>query len=184
MATAKSIEITNLDTTPRTITAAGSVHGKLRVFADTIAAGTGDIDNDDVIMMAEIPSNAKVMSIKLYNDDLDSNGSPTLAANVGLYVGTTKFTDTDGSSTAYAASAVIDEDCYASAITTLQAANTAGVEVAFEARDVNAIANYAWEDGGLTSDPKVPLRIALTMSNAAATAAAGDITMVVTYVVD
>lgn len=184
MATAKSIEITNLDTTPRTITEAGSVHGKMRVFADTIAAGTGDIDNDDVIMMAEIPSNAKVMSIKLYNDDLDSNGSPSLAANVGLYVGTTKFTDTDGSSTAYAASAVIDEDCYASAITTLQAANTAGVEVAFEARDVNAIANYAWEDGGLTSDPKVPLRIALTMSNAAATAAAGDITMVVTYVVD
>ena len=184
MATAKSIEITNLDTTPRTITEAGSVHGKMRVFADTIAAGTGDIDNDDVIMMAEIPSNAKVMSIKLYNDDLDSNGSPTLAANVGLYVGTTKFTDTDGSSTAYAASAVIDEDCYASAITTLQAANTAGAEVAFEARNVNAIANYAWEDGGLTSDPKVPLRIALTMSNVAATAAAGDISMVVTYVVD
>jgi len=184
MATTKSIEITNLDTTPRTITEAGSVHGKMRVFADTIAAGTGDIDNDDVIMMAEIPSNAKVMSIKLYNDDLDSNGSPTLAANVGLYVGTTKFTDTDGSSTAYAASAVIDEDCYASAVTTLQAANTAGVEVAFEARNVNAIANYAWEDGGLTSDPKVPLRIALTMSTVAATAAAGDISMVVTYVVD
>ena len=84
----------------------------------------------------------------------------------------------------HAAGAVIDEDCYATAITTLQAANTAGVEVAFEARNVNAIANFAWEDGGLSEDPKVPLRIALTISNVAATAAAGDITMVVTYVTD
>ena len=59
MATAKSVEITNLDASPRVISEVGSVHGNMRVFADTIAAGTGDIDNDDVIMMAEIPSNAK-----------------------------------------------------------------------------------------------------------------------------
>ena len=181
MATAKSVEITNMDSTPRTLAEVGSVHGKMRVWADTIAAGTGDIDNDDVIMMAEVPSNAKIMSIKLYNDDLDSNGSPSLATNVGLYNGTTKYT-IGGTTTE--ASAVIDEDCYATAITTLQAANTAGVEVAFEARNVNAIANHVWEDGGLSADPKVPLRVALTMSNVAATAAAGDITMVVTYVTD
>ena len=181
MATAKSVEITNMDSTPRTLAEVGNVHGKMRVWADTIAAGTGDIDNDDVIMMAEIPSNAKVMSIKIFNDDLDSNGSPSLATNVGLYNGTTKFTI---SGTTTEASAVIDEDCYATATTTLQAANTAGVEVAFEARNVNAIANFAWEDGGLSEDPKVPLRVALTISNVAATAAAGDITMVVTYVTD
>jgi hypothetical protein len=120
MATAKTVEVTNLDTTPRTLLEAGSGHGKMRVFMDTIAAGTGDIDNDDVIMFAEVPSNAKIVSIKVFNDDLDSNGSPTLATNVGLYNGQTKFTDTDGSSTSYAAAAVIDEDCYASAITTLQ----------------------------------------------------------------
>ena len=70
-------------------------------------------------MMAEVPSTAKIMSIKLYNDDLDSNGSPSLATNVGLYNGTTKFTI---SGTTTEASAVIDEDCYATAITTLQAA--------------------------------------------------------------
>ena len=99
MATAKSVEITNLDSSPRTVTEAGSVSGKMRVFADTIAAGTGDIDNDDVIMMAEIPSNAKLCQLNYYNDDLDSNGSPSLAANVGLYNGTTKFTDTDGTTT-------------------------------------------------------------------------------------
>jgi hypothetical protein len=184
MGTVKGVEIAKLDSTPRTLLEPGSAVGKHRVFSDTKSVTTGDIDNDDVVIMAEVPSNAKVSSIMLYNDDLDSNGSPTLAANVGLYNGGTKFNDTDGSETLYEADAVIDEDAYASAITTLQAANTSGVEVSFEARDINAVANHVWEDAGLTSDPKVPLRIALTMSNVAATAAAGDITMVVTYIVN
>ena len=184
MATAKGIEVTNLDATPRTLLEAGSGQGKMRVFMDTIAAGTGDIDDDDIIMLAEVPSNAKIASIMLYNDDLDSGGSPALATDVGLYNGGTKFNDTDASATAYAANGLIDRDAYASAITTLQAANTSGVEVAFEARNVNTVANFVWEDGGLTSDPGVPQRIALTMETVAATAAAGDITLVVTYVVD
>ena len=85
MATAKSVEITALDATPREVLETGSLEGRMRVASGTIAAGTGDIDNDDVLMMVQIPSNAKVLSIKLFNDDLDSNGSPTLAANVGLY---------------------------------------------------------------------------------------------------
>mgnify|MGYP003639688823 CR=1 FL=1 len=181
---AKGIEITKLDATPRTLMDAGSGTGKMRVFMDTIAAGTGDIDDNDIIYMAEVPSNSKIVSIMLYNDDLDTNGSPALATDVGLYNGGTKFNDTDASTTAYAAEGLIDRDSYATAITTLQAANTSGVECAYEARNVNAVANYVWEDGGLTSDPGVPLRIALTMETAAATAAAGDITMVVTYVVN
>ena len=169
MATAKSVEITALDASPRVLLETGSLEGRMRVASGTIAAGTGDIDNDDVLMMVQIPSNAKVLSIKLFNDDLDSNGSPTLTTNVGLYYD-------DGN--------VLDEDCYATAITTLQAANTAGVEVAFEARNINAVSNFAWEDGGLSSDPGGVLRIALTISNVAATAAAGDVSVIVTYVVD
>ena len=134
MATAKSVEITALDATPREVLETGSLEGRMRVASGTIAAGTGDIDNDDVLMMVQIPSNAKVLSIKVFNDDLDSNGSPTLAANVGLY-------QENGT--------VLDEDCYATTITTLQAAKTAGVEVAFEARNVNAVSNFSWEGGGL-----------------------------------
>ena len=53
-----------------------------------------------------------------------------------------------------------------------------------ETRNVNAIANFVWEDGGLAQDPGVPLRIAITMSATPGSAAAGDITMVVQYVVD
>ncbi len=178
---AKGVNITALDATPRTPLEAGSAGGAIRVFTDTIAAATGDIDDNDIIYLAEVPSNAKIVSIMLYNDDLDSNGSPALATDVGLYNGGQKFTL---GGTTYSADDVIDRDAYASAITTLQAANTSGVECAFEARNVNAVANFVWEDAGLASDPGVPLRIALTIETAAATAAAGDVTLVVTYAVN
>jgi hypothetical protein len=182
MATAKGIEITKLDATPRSLMEAGSGTGKLRVFMDTIAAATTDIDDNDIIMLAEVPSNSKVISIKLYNDDLDSGTA--IVTDVGLYNGGTKFNDTDASLTAYAAEGVIDRDCYGTVSTVLQGAVTAGTEYRFETLNINTIANYAWEDGGLTSDPGVPLRIALTIETVAGTAVAGDITMVVQYVVN
>ena len=182
MATAKGIEITKLDATPRGLMEAGSGTGKLRVFMDTIAAATTDIDDDDVIMLAEVPSNSKIISIKLYNDDLD--GGSGLVTDIGLYNGGTKFTDTDGSATVYAAEALIDRDCYGTLSTDLRAAVTAGTEFRFETLNINTVANFVWEDGGLTSDPCVPLRIALTIETVAGSAAAGDITMVVQYVVN
>ena len=181
MATAKGVEITNLDATPRTTLEAASGGGKLRVFMDTIAAGTGDLDNDDIIVLAQVPSNAKLTSIRIYNDDLNS-GSGTF--NVGLYNGPQAYTI---SGTTTDAAAVIDEDCYASASDAFQAATTVTTgteEYLTEARNINAIANFVWEDGGLAQDPGVPLRIAITMSATPGSAAAGDITMVVKYVVD
>ena len=180
MATAKGVEITNLDATPRTTLEAASGGGKLRVFMDTIAAGTGDLDNNDIIVMAQVPSNAKLTSIRIYNDDLDGATSATF--NVGLYNGPQAYTI---SGTTTDAAAVIDEDCYVTESTQFQAAvTTAPVELLAEVRNINAIANFVWEDGGLAQDPGVPLRIAITMSATPGSAAAGDITMVVQYVVD
>ena len=48
---AKGIEITKLDATPRTLMEAGSGTGKMRVFMDTIAAATGDIDDNDIAVV-------------------------------------------------------------------------------------------------------------------------------------
>ena len=180
MATVKSVEITNLDATPRTTLEAASAGGKLRVWMDTIAVGTGDLDNDDIIVMAQIPSNAKIVSLRIYNDDLNS-GSGT--HNVGLYNGPQAYTI---SGTTTDAAAVIDEDCYATDSDAFQAATTITTgleEYLVEVRNINKIANFVWEDGGISEDPKVPLRIAITMS-ATGTAVAGDITMVVLYTVD
>ena len=184
MATAYSAELTNYEATPQVMVDSGSAGGKVRVWSDTIAVATTDIDDNDIIMMAEIPSNAKIKSIMLYNDDLDSNGSPALVTDVGVYNGNVKFNDTDGSATAYAAEGVIDRDCYGTVMTTLQAANTAGVEVRYETLGVETVGNFMWEDAGLTSDPGKNLRIALTIETAAATAAAGDVTLVVEYIIN
>ena len=184
MGTAYSTELTNYEATPQVMVSPASATGKIRVWSDTIAAGTGDIDDDDILMMAEIPSNAKIKSIKLYNDDLDSGGSPALVTDVGIYNGNVKFNDTDGSATAYAAEAVIDRNCYGTVMTVLQAAVTAGTEVRYETLGIETVGNFMWEDAGLTSDPGKMLRIALTIETVAATAAAGDITMVVEYIVN
>jgi hypothetical protein len=177
MATTKSVEITNLDATPRTTLEAASAGGKLRVWMDTYAASTGDLDNDDIVVMAQVPSNAKIVSLMIYNDDLNS-GSGT--HNVGLYNGPQAYTI---SGTQTDAAAVIDEDCYVTDSTAFRAAVTEPVELLAETRDINAIAQFVWEDGGLAEDPKVPLRIAVTMS-ATGTAVAGDITIVVKYTID
>jgi len=181
MASTKSVNLTLLDTSPRSLLESGSAVGKLRVFMDTVAIADGDFDADgDIVYLAEVPSNAKIVSIKTFSDDLDAGTDS--AVNVGLYNGGTKFTTSGG--TDYAADALIDEDAYASAVTTFQAADTAGTEHAFEARNVNAVNNYVWEDAGLSEDPRVPLRVALTQTAAVTTDAAGDVTVVVTYVVE
>lgn len=180
MATQKAVNVTLRDASPQLPLEAASAGGKVRVWVDTLSVTAADFDADgDIIQLAEVPSNAKIMSIKLYNDDLDTG--TTSAPNVGLYNGNTAYTI---AGTKTAAAALIDEDAYASAITTLQAANTAGVELAFEARDINAVNNYVWEDGGLAEDPKVPLRICATQTAASAGAQLGDVTVVVTYSVE
>jgi hypothetical protein len=68
-------------------------------------------------MLAPVPTNASITSIKLFNDDLDSGTTNT--CDVGIY-------NTDA--------VAVDDDAYASAITDLRAAVTTGTEVAFEAR--------------------------------------------------
>ena len=187
---AKGINVTALDATPRTMLEVGSVNGKVRTFMETIALVTANTDADgDIWYMAEVPSNAKIVSIKLYNDVVDAHATPTLDANLGIYNGGTKFTTSAG--TKYAADALIDENSYgdvgtgtlltSTTTTFLGVAGVAGVELAYAVRNINLINNYVWEDCGLPEDPRVPLRIAFTVAVAAATHQDGDISLVVTY---
>jgi hypothetical protein len=116
-------------------------------------------------MLAPIPSNASITSIKLFNDDLDSG--TTITADVGLY-------NTDLS--------VVDADAYASAITDLRGAVAApGTEVAFEARDINKMGQKVWQDAGLTSDPALTYFVGINFPAAGDTG--GDLSFVIEYVV-
>jgi len=179
--TTKSTRVSGeLDSAPRDIAPAGKEGGLLKVSVDTTEAATTQIDEAaDITLMLPIHSSQRVHSLQLFNDDLDSHATPTLAVDVGIYNGPQAFKD---GSTSYAAYAVIDADAFASAITTLQAANTSGVEVRYEAGGTNneiaKVGNRLWEILGLASDPNKVFVIGLTVTTQAATAAAGTITLI------
>tara|TARA_R100000808_G_scaffold8275_1_gene23553 strand:- start:836 stop:1345 length:510 start_codon:yes stop_codon:yes gene_type:complete len=169
MTTKNSTLVSNFEASPKVYNPAYQHHGRVRVAQGTIELATTDIDNNDVIMLVPLPVGVSITSIKLAADDLDSGGSPSLTFNVGLY-------QTDGT--------VKDEDCYASAITLGQAA-TAFTEYAFEARNINLCGQRVWEDAGDSSQPSdAQYYLAVTVQAAAATAAAGDMSFIVEYVVD
>ena len=126
--------------------------------------------------MLELPSAAKLLSVKIYNDVLD--GVADLTADVGFYAGR-GFTDSNG--TVYADDGVIDFDALATDITTLQAANILGVELRYEVQNITSVASEVWQLAGLASNPNRPLRLAVTIGTVAATATAGDLTLQVSY---
>lgn len=183
MGTKKSVNITNRETSPLAIL--NKKVGLKRVYIDEVELATGDLDASDVVLLGVVPSNAVITSIKLFADDLDSNGTPTLAWNVGLYysgIGNVV------SGLAKASGDVLDVDCFATAVTVGQAATAdvasvgkVGYECRFEVADIDTIDQEAWEIGGLTSDCGGQLFIGLTASAGAATAVAGGMKILVEY---
>jgi hypothetical protein len=164
MSNANSDLVTNFVAVPQVLSSAQQLHGVKRVAAGTIALAVADLGANDTVMLAPIPSNASITSIKIFNDDLDS--STTNTADVGIY-------KQDLS--------VVDADAYASAITTLRSANTTGVEVAFEARDINKCGQKVWQDAGLSSDSGLTYFVGLSFPGAGDTA--GDVSFVIEYTV-
>ena len=164
MANVNTDLVTNFVAVPQVLNSASQLHGVKRVATGTIALAAGDLSVDDTVMLAPIPSNASITSIKLFNDDLDSGTTNT--ADVGLY-------NTDLS--------VVDADAYASAITDLRGAVKTGTEVAFEARDINKMGQKVWQDAGLTSDPALTYFVGIGFP--AAGDQAGDLSFVIEYVV-
>ena len=167
MANVNSDLVTNFLATPPTMNPAHQLHGSMRVAAGTIALAAGDLSATDTVMLAQIPTNAAIVSIKIYNDDLDSGTTNT--CDVGLYTA-------DGNVTAK------DDDCYASAITDLRAAVVVGTEVAFEARGVQLMGQQVWADAGDSTDPGGYYLVGLKFD--AAGDAAGDLSWLITYVVN
>jgi hypothetical protein len=164
MANVNTDLVTNFVAVPQVLNSASQLHGVKRVATGTIALAAGDLSANDTVMLAPIPSNASITSIKLFNDDLDSGTTNT--ADVGLYT---------------TAVAVVDADAYASAITDLRGAVKTGTEVAFEARDINKMGQKVWQDAGLTSDPALTYFVGIGFP--AAGDQAGDLSFVIEYVV-
>jgi len=164
MSNANSDLVTNFVAVPQVLNPAQQLQGVKRIAQGTIALAVGDLGANDTVMLAPIPTNASITSIKLFNDDLDSGSTNT--ADVGLYT---------------TALAVVDADAYASAITDLRGAVKTGTEVAFEARDINKMGQKVWQDAGLSSDPALTYFVGIGFPAAGDTA--GDLSFIIEYVV-
>jgi hypothetical protein len=169
MSTAKSNIVTNFTAVPHVLNDTQDLGGRVRVAQGSIALGTADLSAADIVLLAPIPSNASIISIKLAADDLDSNGSPALLWDVGLY-------DANGTTAA-------DADCYATNITLGQSA-TAFTEYRWEEANITTTSNKVWEDAGDSVDPVSFYYVSMTVDTAPATAAAGDVAFIIQYVVD
>lgn len=150
--------------------------GATHTVQGTIALATTNVDEvGDTVLLCEVPGNASIVSIRLASDDLDSNGTPTLTWDLGIVKDPVWVSSTTVTAT------TVDDDVYATSITLGQAA-TVFTEYAYEARDINVCGQTVALDGGETAhaDPRF---IALTVDGAAATAAAGDLSYIVQFVV-
>ena len=159
MTTKNSTLVANFEATPQVANSAAELHGVLRTAHGTVELASGDSDDDDIVMLAPIPSNAAVPSLFIGSDTF--GGSCTF--NVGIYT-------TDGT--------VKDEDVFATAV----ADAGAMADVRFEAADIDTAGKKMYELAGDSSDPGGYYYIAATMAAAGGTI--GTMSWNISYVVN
>jgi|TARA_R110000764_G_scaffold8750_1_gene28853 hypothetical protein len=170
MANINSTAVSNLIADPQVMSSARNVGGVMRVNCGSVAAAAGDLSAGDTIMLANIPANAAIVSIKIFNDDLDTGTTHTM--HIGLYL-----VAEDGTVS------IKDVDAYASATTDMRGVVTVGTEVAFEARNINLMGQRVFEDAGDASDLSANGFYTVGFESQAAGDAAGDISWIITYVI-
>jgi len=157
----KSTLVQNFEAKPNQFNPAALLYGRRRGIVGTVAIAAADDDGSQYVL-CPIRSSWVIPSIRLFNDAITGG----TGFNVGVY-------DLD--------LAAVSASAYASTIT-LASASTTGVEVAFEARDINAIGQKVWQDAGLTADPMAWYYLVLTGSTVGTVA--GDVSFDVTGLVD
>lgn len=128
-----------------------------------------------LVILAQVNHKNIIDSILISNTDMDTNGSPTLAFNLGLYTYDFRSdTFTAAVTTASASLAAV----FASASTQLQAAATL-TELASSATNVRSVGKMAVRISDLIGDANLAADqgyfIGIAISTASATAAAGTV---------
>jgi porphobilinogen deaminase len=159
MGTKNSDLVANFEATPVVMTDASLLSGVTRIAQGTIEVAAGDSDNDDIVMLAPIPTHASITSLKIASDTL--GGSCTF--NVGLYT---------------SAGVVKDEDCFATAV----ADAGAMADVRFEAADISTCGQKVYTIAGDSTDPGGYYYVAATMAAAGGTL--GTMSFIIEYVVN
>ena len=159
MTTKNSTLVANYEATPQVASNSQELHGVLRVAQGTVALVGGDSTTGDVVMLAPLPSNASITSLKIGSDALGGN----CTFNVGLH-------NTDGSAA--------DADVYATAV----ADAGAMADVRTEAANITTIGTKLWQNAGASSDPGGVYYVSVTF--AADGGSAGDMSFIIEYVVN
>ena len=139
MTVIKSDIITDADNADTQIDS-GAYSEERVVTAHYVAAGA--IADNTVLLLAEIPVDAKITSVRFFSDDLGTTG----AFNLGFYPGPQSTTTIADDSDA------IDEDALATAVN-VNTAPVADSELRFEAANISTVNSKAWELAGLSKKP-------------------------------
>ena len=159
MTTKNSDLVANLEASPQVANKAQELQGVLRIAQGNVALAAGDSTDDDIVMLAPIPSNASIVSLQVGSDAL--GGSCTY--NVGIY--------TD-------AGAVKDEDFFATSV----ADGAALAELRYEAANLNTTGQQLYTMAGDSTDPGGFYYIAATFAATGGTG--GDMAFIIEYVVN
>lgn len=170
MSNTNSNLMANFVADPRVHNEVTAEYGRKRSIADQFEVDSADLTDTDVIHLCAIPSNARILSILLANDDL---AATALAADVGLR-------NEDLSQISAAIDSVFDADS-----TQLQAAVAGpGTEQRYIVPDINTRLQKAWELAGLAEDPGGHLVLCMPITTSAGTPASGTLSFDVEIVVD
>jgi len=159
MTTKNSDLVANLEALPQVANKASELGGVVRIAQGNVALAAGDSTDDDIVMLAPIPTHATITSIRVGSDNLGG----TCTFNVGFYTN---------------AGVVVDEDALATDV-----ADAAGMtELRYEVANINTTGQQVWELAGQSSDPSDVYYVAATFSATGGTA--GDMAFIIEYVVD
>ena len=147
MGTKNSDLVANFEATPQVLNNSALLHGVVRVAQGTIELAAGDSNDNDIVMLAPIPSNATISNIYVGSDTF--GGSCTF--NVGIYT---------------SAGAVKDEDYYATAVADAGAMADGG----FEAAAIDTAGTQLYTSAGDSTDPGGFYYVAATMAAEGGTA--------------
>lgn len=172
----KGVNVTNL--TAASKVPLDKLDRELRINLDKVTVATTSVDETgDSILLNVIPSNAKIQSVEFTGAELDTNGSPALDLNFGLFY----YGDGEQAKLGKVLGDVVDADCIAADSDVGTAARPDWVDVLADKADARV---EAWEMAGLSSDPGGNLVVGMTVgTNPAATDGSGDIQLKVTYIV-
>ena len=159
MTTKNTDLVANFEASPQVANNSAELAGVLRTANGSVELAAGDSTDNDIVMLAPIPSNASVTQLFVGADELGGS----CQYNVGIYT---------------TAGVVKDEDVFATAVDVPAAL----ADLRFEEANIDTSRKKMWELAGDSTDPGGYFYIAVTFSATGGTA--GTMAWNISYVVN